>query len=371
MDFSRPKASLVRRTVLLCVALASSAVQTSAADDLPGIDVPDGFQVELFADDELAHDIHSMTIDAQGRVVVSGPGYIRILIDSDNDGRADRFTTFSDKPGTGSQGMFFLGSSLLCSGDEGLQVLRDDNSDDVADGPGQVFMKIEAGGEHHVHSIQKGPDGWWYIIAGNFSGVTSDYATVPTSPIATPVSGTLLRLKPDLSAGEIVADGFRNAYDFCFNAQGDIFTFDSDDERDISLPWYLPTQVFHILPGSNAGYVTPGLKRPGMSPDMPPVLATFGRGSPTGVICYQHEQFPEEYRGALFLEDWTIGRILVVRLAEDGSGWSGQPMEFARGRNQFGFAPTDLEVAPDGSIFVSVGGRGTRGSVFRISHKSG
>jgi putative membrane-bound dehydrogenase-like protein len=340
-------------------------------DDVPGIDVPEGFKVELYADDDLAHDVHSMTLDSQGRVVVSGPGYVRILIDSDKDGRADSFKVFAEKPATGSQGMFFLGSSLLCSGDEGLQIFRDDNHDDVADGPPQVFMKIEAGGEHHVHSIQKGPDGWWYIIAGNFAGVTNKYATVPTSPIANPVSGTLLRLRPDLSAGEIVSDGFRNAYDFCFNAQGDFFTYDSDDERDISLPWYLPTQVFHVLPLSNAGYVTAGLKRPGSYPDMPPVLATFGRGSPTGTICYQHEQFPEEYRGALFVQDWTLGRILVVKLVQEGAGWKGEPMEFARGRDQFGFAPTDMEVAPDGSLFVSVGGRGTRGSIFRISHSSG
>ena len=182
--------------------------------------MPDGFHVELFADDDLAHDVHSMTIDSKGRVVVSGPGYIRILLDSDGDGRADTFRQFADKPDTGSQGMFFLGSSLLCSGDQGLQIFRDDNQDDVADGPPQVFLKIAAGGEHHVHSIQKGPDGWWYVMAGNSSGVTASYATVPTSPIRTPVSGTLLRLKPNLSGGEIVSDGFRNAYDFAFNAHG-------------------------------------------------------------------------------------------------------------------------------------------------------
>ena len=343
-----------------------SAAVPDSAIVVDGIKVPDGFHVELYADDDLAHDVHSMTIDSKGRVVVSGPGYIRILIDSNHDGRADTFKQFADKPDTGSQGMFFLGSSLLCSGDQGLQIFRDNNQDDVADGPPQVFLKISAGGEHHVHSIQKGPDGWWYVMAGNFAGVTASYATVPTSPIRTPVSGTLLRLKPDLSGGEIVSDGFRNAYDFAFNGTGDFFTFDSDDERDISLPWYLPTQVFHVLPLSNAGYVTAGLKRPGRYPDMPPVLATFGRGSPTGVTCYQHQQFPQSYHGALFMLDWTLGRILTVPLIQEGAGWKKEGFVFAEGRDQFGFAPTDIEVAPDGSLFVSVGGRGTRGSVFRI-----
>lgn len=364
-----PYAQRLQQSSLTLVALILMAMPLEAQE--PGIQVPAGFRVELFADDDLAHDVHSMTLDSQGRVVVSGPGFVRILIDADNDGKAESFRQFANGPTTGSQGMFFLGSSLICSGDEGLQIFRDDNRDDIADGPPQVFMKIEAGGEHHVHSIQKGPDGWWYVIAGNFAGVTSAYATVSTSPISNPVSGTLLRLKPDLSGAEIVSDGFRNAYDFAFNGAGDVFTFDSDDERDVSLPWYLPTQVFQVLPLSNAGYVTSGLKRPGTYPDMPPVIATFGRGSPTGVVCYQHEQFPDPYRGALFVLDWTLGRILVVTLTPEDAGWKSQPMEFANGKNQFGFAPTDMEVAPDGSLYVSVGGRGTRGSVFRIVHESG
>jgi putative membrane-bound dehydrogenase-like protein len=331
-----------------------------------GIRVPDGFRVQLYAGDDLAHDIHSLTIDSQGRVAVSGPGYIRILEDRDGNGTADSAITFSDRPSTGSQGMYFHGSSLLCSGDEGLLIFRDDNNDGRADGPPQTFLKIAAGGEHHVHSIQRGPDGWWYVIAGNFSGVTGSYATAASTPVRSPVSGTILRLSPDLRSGEIVADGFRNAYDFAFGEAGDLFTWDSDDERDISLPWYLPTQVYHVIPGSNAGYVTAGLKRPGTYADTPPVVAQFGRGSPTGVLCYRHDQFPAEYRGALFVQDWTFGRILLVRLQRSGSGWSGEPAEFALGENQFGFAPTDMEVGPDGSLYASVGGRGTRGGVYRI-----
>ena len=32
-----------------------------------------------------------------------------------------------------------------------------------------------------------------------------------------------------------------------------------------------------------------------------------------------------------------------------------------------GFAPTDIELAPDGSVYLSVGGRGTTGSVYKVS----
>ncbi|MEO2029807.1 MAG: c-type cytochrome [Fuerstiella sp.] len=346
-----------------------SLMATIASAQVPGILVPPGFRVDHYADDDLAHDIHSLTIDSHGRVVVSGPGYVRILIDEDNDGKADSYRQFSSAPKTGAQGMFFIGPHLLCSGDEGLQIFRDDDGNDEADGPGETFLKIAAGGEHHVHSIQKGPDGWWYIIAGNAAGVTGSFATLPTSPLKDPNAGVLLRLTPDLSGSEIISDGLRNAYDFAFNSTGDVFTFDSDGERDVSLPWYRPCRVFHLIPRSNAGWLSRSWKRPDHFPDMPRVVAAFGRGSPTGVTCYQHLQFPGRFRGALFVLDWTFGRVLVISLEEQRGLWNARPAVFAKGSGQFGFAPTDIEVAPDGSLFVSVGGRGTRGSIYRIVHE--
>ncbi len=354
------------RTVLFvsfCVPACPLFAQES--DDLQ---VPDGFTATLFADDDLAHDIFCITIDSQGRVVVAGRGYVRTLIDSDNDGKADSFEQFADGPADGAQGMYFHGHDLLCLGDQGLLRYRDQDADGKADGPPENFMKIRTGTEHGAHAIRKGPDGWWYIIAGNNSEVTDKFVTLPRSPVKYPRAGVLMRLTPNLSGGEIVADGFRNAYDFDFNADGDLFTFDSDGERDISLPWYRPTRLFHVLPGSDAGWVSRSWKRPDYFLDMPPVVGSFGRGSPSGVVSYQHTQFPEQYRGALFIEDWTFGHVYAVPLNKQGSTYSSEPQDFITGKGQFGFAPTDIEVGPDGSLFVSVGGRGTRGGVYRITY---
>ena len=134
----------------------------------------------------------------------------------------------------------------------------------------------------------------------------------------------------------------------------------------MSLPWYEPTRVFHVTPGSHAGWVSPSWKRPDYLFDMPPVAGRFGRGSPSGVVCYRHTQFPVEYRGAIFVLDWTFGRVLALPLQQDGSVWSADPVQFASAAGQFGFAPTDAAVGPRGDLFISIGGRGTRGGVFRI-----
>jgi putative membrane-bound dehydrogenase-like protein len=334
------------------------------------VNVPEGFEVTLFADDDLAHDIFSMTVDSLGRVVVSGPGYVRILIDDNKDGRAESYRQFADSPQSGAQGMYFHGRDLLCTGDAGLIRYRDRNGDDKADGPPETFIKIKTGSEHHAHAIRRGPDGWWYLLAGNMAGVTGTYATLPTSPVRQPESGVLMRLTPSLSAGEIVADGYRNSYDFAFNTLGDVFLFDSDGERDVSLPWYRPTRVFQVLPGSHAGWHSRSWKRPDGFFDMPPVVASFGRGSPTGVACYRHNRFPVNYRGALFVADWTFGRVMALPMQRDGEVWASKPIEFMTGKGQFGFAPTDIAVGADGALYVSVGGRGTRGGVFRVTARN-
>lgn len=354
-----------------CAALIGTVLtsHSKAADDL-GVKVPEGFEIVEFAGDDLAHDIYSMTIDSQGRVVVAGAGYIKILIDKDGDGKADEAKLYSSLPKNGAQGMYFHGQSLLCIGDGGLLRLRDANGDDQADGPPEIFLRTKSGGEHDVHSIQLGPDGWWYVIAGNNAGINERYVTLSDSPIKQPRAGVIMRLKPDLSGAEILAHGLRNAYDFAFNPQGDLFTYDSDEEREVSLPWYRPTRVFQVLPGGDHGWMSKSWMRPDAAFDMPPVIASFGRGSPTGVVCYRHTKFPAKYQGALFVLDWTYGRVHAVPLSPSGETWKSEPELFMSAVGNHGFAPTDAEVGPDGSLYISVGGRGTRGGVYRIRHSA-
>lgn len=333
--------------------------------ELPLI-APPGFRVTEFVTDRQAHDIFCLTFDPQGRLVVSGPGYIRVITDQDGDGVGDLVQTFADGPQSGAQGLCYEGSDLLCVGDGGLLRYQDRDGDGRADGPPELLLTLRTGGEHDAHAIQLGPDGWWYLIAGNSAQITAKYATLPTSLIKQPRAGALLRFSPDFTRGEIIAEGLRNAYDFALHSSGDVLIFDSDDEREISLPWYRPTRVFHALLGADFGWVSRGWKRPNYFPDMPPVVGNFGRGSPTGMTCYRHTQFPSEYHHAVFALDWTYGRVWCLHLVPQGETWSARVETFLRGAEGQGFAPTDCEVGPDGCLYVSVGGRGTRGAVYRV-----
>ncbi|HZZ77218.1 MAG TPA: c-type cytochrome [Gemmataceae bacterium] len=333
---------------------------------------PPGFEVVEFADGKLANDIQVMTIDPKGRIVVAGRGYIRILVDDDGDGRADRALDFAATPKDGAMGMLWEGDTLYVTGDGGLRSFTS-KTGDKADGPSKLIRAIKTGGEHSAHAIQRGPDGWLYVLCGNNAGIDRSYAELPTSPIKEPIAGCVLRFSPEGSKCEIVAHGFRNPYAFDFNLNGDLFTFDSDNERCVSLPWYEPTRFYHVIEGRHYGWLNPQRaitwRRPPYFCDVVAPAATLGRGSPTGVACYRHNQFPPEFHGGFFLCDWTFGKVHFAELRREDSTYTAKTRVFLESLGDNGFAPTSCVVHPQtGDLYVSIGGRGTRGAVYRIRH---
>jgi putative heme-binding domain-containing protein len=356
----------------LAVTVLLSLCPLCHCGEFSGLRVPDGFEVTQFADAKLANDIFCMTFDPRGRVVVSGSGYIRLLVE--RDGRAEQAIDLVQGLKGGPQGLFWEGDTLYFTADGGLR--RQTIKDDKPIGGSELIRRMKTGGEHEAHAILRGPDGWLYVLCGNSTAIDSTFATIPTSPIREPVAGCVLRFTPDLQNSEIVADGYRNPYGMDFTLDGELVTFDSDNERCVSLPWYEPTRFYHVVPGGHHGWLAPQRasfwRMPPYFCDVVPPVATLGRGSPTGVVCYRHAQFPAAYRGGVFLADWTFGRILFLDLKRTGASSTAEKWLFLEATGENGFAPTALAVHPKtGDLFVSIGGRGTRGAVYRIRHTAG
>jgi putative heme-binding domain-containing protein len=364
---------LLRLVVLLAFFVLTAPLAAQKVQH--GLKVPPGFEVTEFADSRLANDIYTLAIDTKGRVTVAGRGYVRILLDTKKTGKADRAIDFADGPKDGAMGLLWEGDSLFCTGDGGLRRYRI-GADGHAAGPPELIRAMKTGGEHSAHAVRRGPDGWLYVLGGNNTGINRIYAQTPASPVREPVAGCVLRFSPDLKTSEIVADGFRNAYDMDFSAEGELFTFDSDNERCVSLPWYEPTRFYHVVPGGHHGWLNPQRahwwRLPPYSLDVTAPVATLGRGSPTGVVCYRHGQFPPKYRGGFFLLDWTFGRIWFVKLKRAGASYTAEKEVFLQAVGDNGFAPTGAAIHPEtGDLYVSIGGRGTRGAVYRIRYPAG
>src|SRR3954453_6580059 len=111
-----------------------------------------------------------------------------------------------------------------------------------------------------------------------------------------------------------------------------------------------------------------GWARPAIWPDNVERLVEIGRGSPTGVIVFRPPAFPAPHRGGLFALCWTFGRLYFCPLEPSGSSYKTKLEVFLETTGDVGFAPTGPAVGPDGDLFISIGGRGTRGSVFRVHY---
>lgn len=366
-------ATKVLTTFSIVGALLLNADLSAGKTQVPNCTLPDGFLIRQVAGDDLATNIFCMTNTDDGRTIVSGPGYIRELVDADDDGVFDQSILLADFPGSGAQGLSADGDDLLAVGDGGLwrlhRLLADSDAKQESSPPKRTkLLSISTEGEHHAHAIRRGPDGFWYLMAGNMTELDEPAGGFAAGPITQRRAGFILRMSPDFSSRQFVAHGFRNAYDFDFNAFGQLFAFDSDGERDISMPWYRPTRVFEILPCDDAGWVNKSWKRPSYYFDMPKTIGGAGRGSPTGVVCYDGGAFPAKYRGCVFAGDWTFGRIIACLRQPETDSYS-PPIDFLSARNDFAFPVTDLVIDRDGSLLVSVGGRGTAGGVYRIGYE--
>ncbi len=371
----------------------SRAAVPPAASQQPRFTAAEGFSVEEVYPADKSGTIVNLTFDADGHFVGSRErGPIVRLFDRNGDGRFDEEQVVTDQV-TNCQGLLFDGPDLYAVGlgpeGTGLYRVRDANADGVGDGVELVTASTADMQEHGPHAVFFGPDGYLYWILGNHTGIVPSFS--PSSPHRDWREGQLLPAYTDArghaaairapgsfitrrdmskpeAEWEMVAAGFRNAYDAGFNLAGELFTFDSDMEWDIDLPWYRPVRTNHVVPGGEYGWRTGSGKWPDYYPDSLPGLTDVGRGSPVGVVFYQADAYPERYRDAFLIADWSRGRILAGFMTPQGGTYAEEQVDFVLGTPM---NVTDLDVGADGNVYFSKGGRNTEGGLYRVVHRDG
>jgi putative heme-binding domain-containing protein len=266
----------------------------------------------------------------------------------------------------------------------GLYRVRDTNGDDRLDQV-ELLREIRGSGEHGPHAVIPGPDGKsLLVVAGNAtrpmdldgSVVPMNYGEdqlLPRQPDGrgfmrdeTAPGGCIYRVDPDGKRWVLVSMGYRNPYDMALNRAGDLFTYDSDMEWDVNLPWYRPTRVCQAVSGSDFGYRGGSGKWPTYFPDSLPPTIDIGPGSPTGVTFGYGAKFPEKYQQALYLCDWSYGKLYAVHLKPEGASYSGVLEEFVTGTP---LPLTDIVVSPhDGAMYFTIGGRRTKSGLYRVTY---
>ena len=157
-------------------------------------------------------------------------------------------------------------------------------------------------------------------------------------------------------------------------------------------------KVFELIMSWNMGILATEMKktsahwhasRSGMHEDIPsrhwhqndpgviPNLYITGSGSPTGIIVYEGDLLPEQFHGQLLHCDAGPGAARAYAVQDDGAGFKAQEIPMLMRQNDAWYRPTDVAVAPDGSVFFAdwydpgVGGHwagdNQRGRVFRVA----
>ncbi len=373
---------------------APKPVAKKAAATPEELYVAPGFKVELLhtADPATEGSWINMAREKPGYLVVTGQQGQPVLRYSMKEG------TFAPLkvPFSQAMGLLALGDSLYvnANGPDGFGLYRCRENKATGQYDDVKFLKrFEGSGEHGPHGLAAGPDGKIYVMNGNHTklpeGITSatfgNYREDHLLPrqwdgnghaagILAP-GGYVVRTDPDGKAWELVLGGFRNAYDHAFNADGEHFTFDSDMEWDWGMPLYRPTRVNHCVTGSDHGWRSGTGVWPEYYPDNLPPTANVGVGSPTGVTNGIGAKFPAKYQKAIYICDWTYGRLFAVHLTPDGASYKGavEPFVCPLGLMKEGAAKkplnlTDAVVGDDGAMYFTTGGRNTQGALYRVTY---
>jgi putative heme-binding domain-containing protein len=388
---------------LIACCLASVLPDAGAAPDSArmlmdkdtGISLREGFDAELLYEVPKSQGSWvAMAFDPKGRLIVSDQddkGVFRVTLPGGGAGiKVESLPGFPYEPVDwgkrkvgGAYGFLYAFDSLYMANMRGFYRIRDTDGDDQFD-EFALLKKLDMGYEHSAHSIIPTADGkGLYLVSGNFTRVPK--GTVPVQPSVwqedtlhpvipdpsghavglKPPGGWICRISPDGQDWKMIASGFRNSVDIALNREGELFTYDSDMEFDIGVPWYRPTRINHVTSGAEFGWrANSGVWLDYFADSLGSVL-DIGPGSPTAISFGHHSKFPAEFQDKLFICDWTFGTIFTVEMQESGSSYTGTKTEFLHG------SPLNIAAmrfGPDGAMYFVTGGRTTASRLYRIRY---
>jgi len=320
-------------------------------DALNKLKVPAGYKIELFASEKEFNDLANpvqMSFDNKGRLwVATMPSYphykpgdakpndkILILEDTNNDGKADKQTVFVEGLHL-PLGFEIAPEGVYVSQGTNLKLFTDTNGDDKADKVEILLSGFDDHDTHHNNSaFCADPSGAIYGGEGVFlhTNVETPYGTVRAT------NGGFYRYSPQLHKLERTAQlSIPNPWGIAFDDWGQPF-FAETSSPDVR--WMMPGTVLpRYGEATHKGFQ---------------LIEKDHMVRPTsGLEFLWSRHFPDEVQGDMLINN-TIGFLGTKQhlIKDDGTGYKTkhrQDLIVSEDRN---FRPVDMEIAPDGSLYV-------------------
>jgi putative heme-binding domain-containing protein len=319
----------------------------SPADAIKKMTVPDGFTVELVASEPDIVNPVAMTFDERGRLWITesveyprfsaGPGKdrIKILEDTHGDGKFDKITTFADGLNIPS-GLALGYGGVWVANSPDILFLQDTKGVGKADKKEVVVTGFGRFDTHELpNSLTWGPDGWLYGWNGVFNpahiqhnGKTFDFTC------------GMFRIHPRTREFQVFAEGTSNPWAITWNGEGDAFA----SACVIDHLWHITESGYYIRQG--------GPYPPFTWPAPSIVKHHHQKAAYCGILYFDSDAFPEEYRGKLFMGNIHGSCINVDEIKPDGSTYVGTARPDLLTANDPWFMPVSQKVGPDGCLYV-------------------
>jgi putative membrane-bound dehydrogenase-like protein len=384
------------------------------ANALKSLVIAPGLKVQTMATEPTLINPTNIDVDDRGRVwVTEAYNYrfqinnnkpriegdrILILEDKDGDGHLETSKVFYQGPEINAPlGISVLGNRVIISQSPYVWIFYDDNGDDIADRKEILFQGI--GGEQHdhgMHSFTFGPDGKLYFNFGNSGKTLKDKNNkVVLDQDGDEIGpdkyreGMVFRSEPDGSNVECLGHNFRNNFELAVDSYGTIWQSDNDDDGNRSV------RINFVMNYGNYGYkdeITGAswqAKRTNLEDSIPlrhwhlndpgvvPNLLQTGAGSPTGIALYEGSLLPKTFQNQIIHSEPGQNVVRSYPVKKNGAGYTAEIVNILKNQNDQWFRPSDVCVAPDGSLIVAdwydpgVGGHRVgdlqRGRIYRIA----
>jgi putative heme-binding domain-containing protein len=312
--------------------------------------VPPGFSVELVAAEPDIVNPIALAFDDRGRAWLTesleypckepGPGRdrVKVLEDTDGDGKADRFTVFADGlniptgVAVGHGGVWVLNAPDLL-------FLRDTDGDGKADAREVVITGFGRADAHELPStLTWGPDGWLYGLNGVFnpSRVASNNGTVYEFTCA------LWRVHPRTREFRVVCEGTSNPYGLAWDPEGSAIVEACHWAKD---------HLFHFVETTyykrQAGAYPPFTIRVGAVSDHGHQKTAY-----CGLAYLDSDAYPPQYRDRLYTGNIHGGCVNADVLGRDGSTYVARAEPDFLSAHDAWFMPVAQKVGPDGCLYV-------------------
>jgi len=371
-------------------------------------EVAEGLDIQLFAAEPMVINPTNMAIDERGRVWVCESynyavaeedrrepgGRITILEDTDGDGAADKRTVFYQGEDVHlALGIGIFGERIFVARSPDMLVFTDADGDDRPDSKEVLFSGMGGPGDHSAHAVVFGPDGRFYFNYGNAGKRVLSPAGDPLRDRSGRAvvsdgdpyhGGMVFRFDQDGGNFEVLGHNFRNNYEVTIDAFGNLWQSDNDDDGNQSV------RINYVMEYGNYGYLDEltgahwAAPRTGMHEQIPyrhwhqhdpgvvPNLLHTGAGSPAGITIYEGTLLPPPFRGQLIHADAGPNVVRAYPVRVDGAGFTARSLDLVRGAHDQWFRPVDVDIAPDGSLFVAdwydpIAGDHEKGRIFRIA----